>query len=264
MSLLFTKISRLPRKQLAAPLISHCRTNLNLSQIKPQDAVAAETLCGPDPFASDDYFETNKLVNLEDLFKARVHLGHAEGTLNDHMRPYIFGKRLGVHILDLDQTVTLMKQALNITAHIAFRSGIILFVNKSRQTGRIVEKTALECGEYAQCRAWRQGAFTNSERIFKAVTRLPDLFIFFNTLDNKLVRHTGVKNAAKMLIPSIGIVDTNCDPTLISYPVPGNDDTPQSIELYCKLFKQAVLNGKQKRLKYIESYGQDMYNKLLN
>lgn len=79
----------------------------------------------------DDFFKTKKLVNLREMFDARVYLGHKEGTLNDHMKPYIFGSRLGHLVIDLDQSVELMREALNFAAHIAFRNGIILFVNKS-------------------------------------------------------------------------------------------------------------------------------------
>lgn len=62
-----------------------------------------------------------------------------------------------------------------------------------------------------------------------------------------MARHLGVTDAAKMLIPTVGVVDTNCDPSLISYPIPGNDDTPSAVHLYCKLFKEAILRGKNKR-----------------
>lgn len=76
---------------------------------------------------------------------------------------------------------------------------------------------------------------------------LPDLCIFLNTLNTVLTQHTAVRDAAKMNIPSIGIVDSNCNPDLITYVVPGNDDSPASIDLYCKLFKEAILRGKEKR-----------------
>ena len=76
---------------------------------------------------------------------------------------------------------------------------------------------------------------------------LPDLCIFFNTLNTVMTQHTAIRDSAKMNIPVIGIVDSNCNPDLITYVVPGNDDSPASIELYCKVFKEAILRGKQKR-----------------
>lgn len=79
------------------------------------------------------------------------------------------------------------------------------------------------------------------------MTRLPDLCIFFNTLNNVLAPHIAVRDAAKMAIPTVGIVDSNCNPNLITYPVPGNDDSPQAIQLYCKLFSTAILAGKKVR-----------------
>lgn len=170
--------------------------------------------------------------------EARVHLGHKEGSLNQHMRPYIFGKRLGVLVIDLDQTAKALKQALNVTTEIARRKGVILFVHNSRQNGYVVEETARECGEYAHCRRWTDAVFSDATKTFGAVTRLPDLVIVLSQ------PHNAVKMAAKLLIPTIGICDTNIDPTLITYPIPGNDDSPESIELYCRLFKDAILKGK--------------------
>lgn len=163
------------------------------------------------------------------------------------MKQYIYGNRLGHLIFDLDITARHLREALNITAHIAFRGGIILFFNRNPQTGHMVEQMAKECGEFAHTRFWRGGTFTNSKVQFGAVTRLPDLNIFFNTLNDVLAQHTAIRDSAKMDIPTIGIVDSNCNPNLITWPVPGNDDSPAAIELYCKLFKNAIMVGKAKR-----------------
>lgn len=80
-----------------------------------------------------DPFNVSSMFTLEDLFQARVHYGHKEGTLNPHMLPYIFGSRLGHLIIDLEQTVERLKEALNFTAHIAQRDGVILFMNTNRE-----------------------------------------------------------------------------------------------------------------------------------
>jgi small subunit ribosomal protein S2 len=210
-----------------------------------------------------DFFNLKNLFTLEDLMESRVHLGHKDGMLNPHMRPYIFGKRLGVLVFDLERTAKLLNDALLIAAEIAYRNGIILFVNPSRQTGHIAETAAKECGEYAYCRRWDNKVLSDAQKTFKAVTRLPDLIILLSVVEKVNELHEAVTMSAKMLIPTIGICDTNADPTLVTYPIPGNDDTPQSIELYCKLFKQAVLNGKCKRKEIVETYGLDYYDKTL-
>ncbi|XP_014218101.1 28S ribosomal protein S2, mitochondrial [Copidosoma floridanum] len=202
-----------------------------------------------DPLKHPDYFQVHKLFTVKDLFDARVHYGHKVGTLDERMKPFLFGSRLGCLIFDLDQTAELLRQALNFTAHIAYNDGIILFLSRNPQVTHIVEKTAMECGEYSHTRRWKGGTFTNSTKEFGAVTRLPDLCILLNTLNNVMLEHRAVSNAAKMCIPTVGIVDSNCNPNLITYPVPGNDDTPCAIELYCKLFKQAILLGKEARAK---------------
>ena len=175
--------------------------------------------------------------------EARVHLGHKKDALNPHMRPYVFGNRLGVTILDLDKTANLLNKALDVTSEIAYRRGIIMFVHQSRQTGHIVEKAAKECGEYAYCRRWINEVLTDSQVRFGAVTRLPDLIIALSSMNRVIY------TSARLLIPTIAICDSNSDPTYVTYPVPGNDDTPQSIELYCDLFKTAILEGKARRLK---------------
>lgn len=117
----------------------------------------------------------------------------------------------------------------------------------------LIENTAIECGEYCYTRDWYHGTFTDPAR-FGYMTRLPDLTIFLNTLDSVFETHKGVIEANKLLIPSVGIVDTNCFPNYITYPIPGNDDTPEAIALYCKLFKEAILRGKAKRKEFYEKY----------
>ncbi|KAJ8924675.1 hypothetical protein NQ315_000826 [Exocentrus adspersus] len=199
-----------------------------------------------------DYFNVHNLFTVQDLFEARVHYGHKEGSLDERMLPYIYGSRLGHLIFDLDKTATYLRLALNIVAHVAYRDGIILFFLRGAQNAHLVEQTAKECGEFAHTRFWRGGIFTNANKQFGAVTRLPDLCIFMNTLNNILTTHTAVRDAAKMTIITIGVVDTNCNPSLITYPVPGNDDSPASIELYCKLFKSAILRGKEKRREHLQ------------
>lgn len=219
------------------------RTSLD---VDGQDKTVAE-----DPLSHPDFFNVADLVSTKDLFDARVHLGHNKGVRNPEMTPYIFGTRLKTDIIDLDQTLPLLRYALNVTAHIAFRAGVIMFVSRHQQTLPIVEKTALECGEFSHCREWKGGTFTNANVQFNAITRLPDLVIFLSTHDTVFEQHKALVESAKLNIPTVGILDTSCDPSLVTYPVPGNDDSAESILLYCHLFKQAILLGKEKRKELI-------------
>lgn len=213
----------------------------------------------PNPLQHHDFFEVRNIFTVKDLLDARVHYGHTMGTLNEHMKQFVLGSRLGTLIIDLDQTAELLSDALNFTAHMAFRGGIIMFATRSKQNGNCVEKTALECGEYAHTRHFQHGDFTDPNR-FGSSTRLPDLVIFLNTLDNVFEQHRAITECSRVLIPTVGIVDTNCFPNFITYPVPGNDDTPSSVELFCKLFKTAVLKGKAKRKEFIQKYGDTFHN----
>nr|XP_002735378.2 PREDICTED: 28S ribosomal protein S2, mitochondrial-like [Saccoglossus kowalevskii] len=203
-----------------------------------------------DPLQHPDYFDVHKLFTLQDLFRANVHVGHKTGLLNVHMRKYIFGVRQKICIIDLDKTVKHLQIALNFASHIAYRKGSILFINRSLQFTHLVEKTAKECGEFAQTRRWQGGCFTNSLVQYGPEVKLPDLVVFLNTQNNVFQEHAAVRDSAKMNIPTIGIVDTNCNPNLITYPVPGNDDTPDAMELYCRLFKNAILKAKQMRKEF--------------
>lgn len=199
------------------------------------------------PLEHQDFFNVHSLVNVKSLFDVRAHLGHKSGCTNEFMRPYIFGSRLNVDIVNLGKTVPLFQDALNFAAHIAYLEGIIMFVTRHKQTIPLVERTAKDCQEFSHCRLWKGGTFTNATIQYGLMSRLPDLCIFLNTHGNALRLHTAVTECAKMNIPTIGIVDTNSDPRLITYPVPANDDTPVAIEYYCNAFKNAILKGKSKR-----------------
>lgn len=193
-----------------------------------------------------DYFNVHNLFTVSDLFHSRVHYGHKEGTLDERMKPYIYGKRMGHIIFDLDKTAKYLRHALNFAAHVAYLDGVILFISRDPQLTTLVEDTAEACNEYSQTRRWIRGFFTNSDAS-ESFGRLPDLCIFINTLNDVLSPHPAIKESAKMLIPTIGIVDSNCNPNLITYPVPGNDDSIVSAELYCKLLKEAIVRGKEQR-----------------
>ncbi|XP_077354459.1 small ribosomal subunit protein uS2m [Festucalex cinctus] len=207
------------------------------------------------PLEKPDYFRVSELFTVKDLFDARVHLGHKKGCRHRLMVPYLYGCRLDQDILDLDQTAEHLRLALNFTAHMAYRGGVILFISRRRQFGHLVESTARECGEYAHTRYWQGGLLTNAHVQYGAGVRLPDLLIFLSTLSNVFCSHVALRDAAKMNIPTVGVVDSNCNPSLVTYPVPGNDDTPVAMELYCRLFKMAIRRGKDKRKQVDLLYG---------
>ena len=200
-----------------------------------------------------DYFQVHNLFTVKDLFDARVHFGHTEGSLDKQMLPFIFGSRLGHVIFDLDKTAIYLRSALNFAAHIAYKGGVILFLTRTPQHALLVENTAKECAEFAHTRFWRGGVFTNSIVQFGAVTRLPDLCIFLSSMNTVLLQHTAIRDSAKMMIPTIAILDSNCNPNLVTYPVPGNDDSLVSIQLYCRLFKAAILRAKAKRKHHFQN-----------
>ncbi|XP_071489297.1 small ribosomal subunit protein uS2m-like [Diadema antillarum] len=215
--------------------------------IEAEVAVETKSDTRDESLQHEDFFGLQSLFTRRDLFEARVHLGHKEGLLDPRMKKYLMGTRREQCIIDLDQTVPLLRSALNFTAHMAHRSGIILFVSRTPQFAHDVEEMARQCGEYAHTRRWQKGCFTNAQIQMGPGTRLPDLLVFFNTLNDVFAQHQAVVDAAKMNIPTVAVVDSNCNPNLITYPVPGNDDTPSAMELYIRLFKEAVLLGKQKR-----------------
>ena len=142
-------------------------------------------------------------------------------------------------------SISFVQLALNVVSHIAYRNGVILFVSTHPQFEELVQETARDAGEYFITREWNIGTFTNSN-ILLDTNRLPDLVVLMNlTMFGRGA--PPVKEAAQCNIPSMGVVDSDCDPRLITYPIPGNDDTPSAMELYCRLFKEAILNAKEHR-----------------
>ncbi|XP_078381977.1 small ribosomal subunit protein uS2m-like isoform X2 [Oculina patagonica] len=192
-----------------------------------------------------DFFEVHKLFTVRDLFNANVHLGHYEGCWEPLMKPYLYGIREHHHIIDLNQTVVHLRLALNVLGHIAYRGGKILFISTHPQFEELTQRTARDCGEYFITRRWRGGTLTNSYMLL-GTTKHPDMIVFLH-LPSLGKKTQAVTEAAMANIPTIGIVDTDCNPNLIMYPIPGNDDTPSAVELYCDLFRKVVLKAKEVR-----------------
>jgi small subunit ribosomal protein S2 len=173
------------------------------------------------------------------------------------MAPYIFGVRAGVHILDLEQTVPLLEQAMVAVESTAAKGGRILFVGTKKQASEIVSESAKKCGQYYINHRWLGGTLTNwktvsrldldrkrekLERVLGGIRQMnaaPDLIIVLDVNRERIA----VQEANKLGIPIVGILDTNADPAGITYPVPGNDDARKALRLYCDAFAAAVLSG---------------------
>uniref|UniRef100_A0A0N4ZQY3 Small ribosomal subunit protein uS2m n=1 Tax=Parastrongyloides trichosuri TaxID=131310 RepID=A0A0N4ZQY3_PARTI len=201
-----------------------------------------------DPMLNDeDYFKMNELVTINELFYRRVHFGHKVGTLSENMKWSLYGERQGVCIFDLRITQKYLIKALNFLSHLSYRGGMILFVTSDKTNMFYIEKVAEEVGQYAHTRKWQEGTLTNIKQLFGAPVRMPDCIVMTSTLTSVLETHPVIKEAAKMTIPTIAICDSNSDPNYITYPVPGNDDTPISVRYYMNLFREAIKRGQEAR-----------------
>ena len=207
-----------------------------------QPPVGTDEFQEGEPLSHPDYFGVGKLTSVRELMEARVHYGHKYGCWNPLMKPHLAGQRCGIHIIDLDQTYEHLVLALNVTAHIAHRNGMVLFVNERPQFEKVVQQAARACGEYFYTQPWKGGTLSNAYMFLK-VQRLPDLILFLSVPPS----FTAIREAAMCCVPSVGIVDSDCNPNLILYPVPGNDDSPSALRLYCRVFHDAINLGKAKR-----------------
>ena len=224
--------------------------------------------------------------SMRQLLEAGVHFGHQTRRWNPKMRSYLFGVRNGVHVIDLEQTVPLLHQALVTLRDVAAGGGRILFVGTKRQASKPIAETARRCGQYYVNHRWLGGMLTNWKAISGSIKTLTDLESTLadeaagltkkemlqlvrrrNKLDLALggIRDMGgvpdvlvvidtnkediaILEARKLGIPVVAIIDSNCDPDLITHPIPGNDDAIRAINLYCDLFARAVIDGLQVEL----------------
>lgn len=220
---------------------------------------------------------------MRQLLEAGVHFGHHTRRWNPKMEPYIFGTRNGIHVLDLRQTVPMLHASLQAVRDIVAGGGRVLFVGTKRQASDQITEAAKRCGQYYINHRWLGGMLTNWRTITASIKRLKELDELLADTDvgltkkellmrtrerDKLERALGgikdmgglpdiiividtnkeaiaVKEAQKLNIPVVAVLDSNCDPKGITYPIPGNDDAIRSIALYCSLFSDAVLDGLQ-------------------
>lgn len=223
--------------------------------------------------------------SMQQLLEAGVHYGHVTRKWNPKMATYIFGKRNGIHIMDLEQTVPMLENALNVIKDVVSNYGRVLFVGTKTQAADKIKESATKCGQYYVNHRWLGGMLTNWKTINQSIKRL-------KTLEEKIEKPVGltkkeilqlqrehekldlalggiremgglpdliiiidtiresiaISEAKKLGIPVVAIVDSNSCPDDVTYPIPGNDDATKAIELYCDLFSAAILEGLQKGL----------------
>jgi small subunit ribosomal protein S2 len=219
---------------------------------------------------------------MRQLLEAGVHFGHQKHRWNPKMGPYIFGTRNNIHIIDLAQTVPLLHQALVTVSDTVAKGGRLLFVGTKRQASDIVAESARQCAQYFINHRWLGGTLTNWQTISKSIKRLRQLeeildggeaqgltkkeLLQLTRERNKIERALGgikdigglpnvlfvidtnkeaiaIAEARKLKIPVIAVVDTNCDPDEIDFPIPGNDDAGRAVTLYCDLISRAAIDG---------------------
>ena len=219
---------------------------------------------------------------MRQLLEAGVHFGHQTHRWNPKMKPFIYGDRAGIHIMDLSKTVPLLHQALVQVRDTVAKGGRVLFVGTKRQAAQPIAEAAERSAQYFMNHRWLGGTLTNWSTVSKSIKRLRELDEVLSDRDasgltkkellvvererDKLQRALGgianmgglpslmfvidtnkeqiaIKEAKKLGIPVIAVIDTNCDPDDVDFPFPGNDDAARSISLYCNLIADAVLDG---------------------
>lgn len=221
-------------------------------------------------------------VELTDLLDAGAHFGHLTRRWNPKMKPFIFMERNGIHIIDLKKTQELLESASNALANIIGQGRKVLFVGTKSQASQVIEEEAKRCGAFYVSKRWLGGMLTNFATIRKSVKRLQNIEKMetdgtYDKITKKealvldrekeklqdvlsgvvdMTRLPGalyvvdikkediaVKEARKLGIPVFAMIDTNCDPTTVDYPIPANDDAIKSIQAVSKVIADAVLEG---------------------
>ena len=222
-------------------------------------------------------------ISIKQLLEAGVHFGHQTRRWNPKMKPFIFGKRNGVHIIDLQKTLQLFKEAVDFLTQLAAQGKTVLFVGTKNQAQETVEEEARRCGMYWVNNRWLGGLLTNFPTVQNSIKRYRELESMrdnghYDKLAKKEVARLererkkfeknllGIKDiercpdalfvvdskqetiaiqeAAKLKIPIVAIVDTNSDPDLIDFLIPGNDDALRAIKLFAGTMADAILAGK--------------------
>ena len=220
--------------------------------------------------------------SMKELLEAGVHFGHQTHRWNPKMKDYIYGEHNNIHIIDLSQTVFMLRNTMIAVSEVTKSEGRILFVGTKRQASEIISETATQCAQYYINHRWLGGTLTNWKTISNTIERLKSIQKTLDDIESagltkkellKLTRERdklelsiggikdmgrlpdlifvidtvreqiAIKEAQKLNIPIAAIIDTNSNPEGITYPIPGNDDSAKSIKLYCELISQAALDG---------------------
>lgn len=223
-------------------------------------------------------------ITMKQLLEAGVHFGHQTKRWEPKMKPYIFGARNGIHIIDLQKTVHLFKEACKFIKETAARGDAVLFVGTKKQAQDAIIEEAKRCGMFYVNQRWLGGTLTNFKTVKQSIARLKRIEQMktdgtFDALTKKEVallekereklektiggikemerlpgvifiidskkEEIAVSEAKKLGIPIVAVVDTNCDPTGIDYIIPGNDDAIRAVRLFAQKVADAVLEGKQ-------------------
>jgi small subunit ribosomal protein S2 len=222
-------------------------------------------------------------VTMRQMLEAGVHFGHQTRYWNPKMAPFIFGARGKIHIINLEKTLPLFNDAMNYVSGLAQKRGTILFVGTKRSAREAIKEEATRCGQPFVSMRWLGGMLTNFRTVKQSVARLKELDAMESDGNyGKLVKHEvlglqrerekleaslggikgmdrlpdalfvidigheniAVQEAKKLGIPVIAVVDTNYDPALVDYAIPGNDDAIRAVQLYARAVADAVLEGK--------------------
>jgi len=222
-------------------------------------------------------------ISLRQMLEAGVHFGHNTRRWNPKMKPYIFGVKNSIHIIDLEQSLPMLYHALGAVQQVVSNGGRVLFVGTKRQASEKVAEAAKRCGQYYVNHRWMGGMLTNWKTVSQSIKRLKELD---DRLENKNTGLTkrevlqlgrekeklelalggikemggipdlmfvidtnrealAIKEANTLGIPVVAVLDTNSDPDTINFPIPGNDDALRAIDFYCNTIADTVLSGLQ-------------------
>lgn len=227
---------------------------------------------------------------IKQLLEAGVHFGHKTARWNPKMKKYIFGSRSGIYIIDLERSEECLNRARDFLLEISSKGDTTLFVGTKKQAQEVVMQEAKRCAMFYVTERWPGGLLTNFATVKKSINRLKEIEkmkedgTFAKLTKKEIARlekelgklnknfsgiinmermpkaifivdtkkeETAVREAKRLNIPIIGLIDTNCDPDIIDYPIPGNDDATKSIGLVTKLLAEAVIEGRKKFLSYL-------------
>ena len=233
-------------------------------------------------------------IGLRALIDAGVHFGHQTKRWNPRMRPYIYGARNGIHIIDLDQTAQLFKRAFEFVSDQVARGGHVLFVGTKRQAADVIEEEATRAGQFFATGRWLGGTLTNFRTVKGGIERLRELermeeegellylpkkeaislqrerikldkyiggIKMMNAVPSVMFiidphhEHIAVNEGRKLHIPIVALTDTNCDPDLIDFVIPGNDDAIRSIKLITSRIADACVEGQGRRKEMMSQQG---------